>query len=161
VDAFRTSFETLADYVWVKHGLGEALHTAAVQDAINETYAPVVTAVDALVQVSVADGSMRAGLDPADVLLLMGFLWRVEHSPEGRDQARRIMELTIEGLRPRQTTSAAATFAGPRAPCRRSGTSRSTGRTCPRTTPPAPCRRIPGMADRCARAPAARIASRP
>ena len=40
-----TWFETLAAYVRIKHGLGEALHTAAVQNAINETYAPVVAAV--------------------------------------------------------------------------------------------------------------------
>ena len=104
LDAFRVWFETLADYVRVKHGLGEALHTAAVQDAINETYAPVVAAVDALVQACVADGGMRAGLDPADVLLLMGFLWRVEHSAQGRDQARRVMELAIDGLRPGPAT---------------------------------------------------------
>ena len=42
LDAFQSWFHTLADYVRVKHGLGEALHTAAAKDAINATYAPVV-----------------------------------------------------------------------------------------------------------------------
>src|SRR5690348_3307239 len=37
LDAFRVWFERLADYVRVKHGLGEALHSAAVQDAVNQT----------------------------------------------------------------------------------------------------------------------------
>jgi AcrR family transcriptional regulator len=101
LDAFRRWFRTLADYVRVKHGLGEALYSAAVQDAINKTYEPIVAAVGQLVDACIADGSMRAGLDPGDVLLLMGFLWRVEAAPEGKQQAARIMEYVIEGLRPR------------------------------------------------------------
>jgi hypothetical protein len=100
-DAFRVWFRTLADYVKVKHGLGEALHTAAAKDAINATYAPVVSAVAALLEACAADGSMRHGLDPDDVLLLMGFMWRVADSAAGRRQADRMMELVIEGLRPR------------------------------------------------------------
>jgi AcrR family transcriptional regulator len=100
LDAFRVWFHTLADYVRVKHGLGEALHSAAVRDAINDTYKPVVTAVGQLIDACVADGSMRAGLDPDDVLLMMGFMWRVDADPDGKTQAARIMELVIEGLRP-------------------------------------------------------------
>ena len=97
--AFRKWFHTLADYVRVKHGLGEALHSAAVQNAINETYKPVVTAVGQLIDACVADGSMRTGLDADDVLLLMGFMWRVDAGPGGKKQAARLMELVIEGLR--------------------------------------------------------------
>ena len=48
---------------------------------------------------------MRPGLDPGDVLLLMGFLWRVDAAAEGKQQAARIMEYVIEGLRPRQAAS--------------------------------------------------------
>ena len=45
LDAFRRWLGTLADYVRVKHRLGEALYSAPVQDAINKTYGPVVAAV--------------------------------------------------------------------------------------------------------------------
>jgi len=100
LDAFRAWFHTLADYVRVKHGLGEALHTAAAQDAINATYAPVVGAVAALLDACVTEGSVRAGLDPGDVLLLMGFLWRVPEGPAARRQADRMMDIVIDGLRP-------------------------------------------------------------
>jgi AcrR family transcriptional regulator len=99
LDAFRIWFQSLADYIRVKHGLGEALHSAAVQDAINATYAPVVGAIATLLDACVADGSMRPGVDPGDVLLLMGFLWRVADTVEGRAQAARMMELAINGLR--------------------------------------------------------------
>jgi AcrR family transcriptional regulator len=101
--ALRAWFETLADYVRVKHGLGEALHTAAVQDAINATYAPVIGAVRTLLDACVADGSIRPGLDPDDVLLLMGFMWRTEQSQDGKRRARRVMDLAIDGLRAETT----------------------------------------------------------
>jgi AcrR family transcriptional regulator len=100
LDAFRAWFHRLADYVRVKHGLGQALHSAAVRDAINETYKPVVTAVAQLIDACVAAGSMRTGLDADDVLLLMAFMWRVDAGPDGKKQAARLMELVIDGLRP-------------------------------------------------------------
>jgi AcrR family transcriptional regulator len=103
LDALRAWFETLADYIRVKHGLGEAMHTAAVQDAINATYAPVIEAVTTLLAACVDDGSIRPGLDPDDVLLLMGFMWRTEHSPAGKRRARRVMDLAIDGLRAEST----------------------------------------------------------
>ncbi|UUN30694.1 TetR/AcrR family transcriptional regulator [Streptomyces sp. FIT100] len=105
LDAFRAWFHTLADYVRLKHGLGEALHAAAVQDAVNETYAPVTAAVAGLLRACEEDGSVRPGLDAADVLLLMGFLWRVGPGEEGREQAGRLMELAIAGLGPDSTVN--------------------------------------------------------
>jgi hypothetical protein len=76
-------------------------HSAAAQHAINETYAPVTQAVATLLNACVADGSVRSGLDPADVLLLMGFLWRTTPDEPGRAQASRSMEIVIAGLSPR------------------------------------------------------------
>jgi AcrR family transcriptional regulator len=99
LDAFRLWFSRLADYVRVKHGLGDALHSAAAQDAINETYAPIVAAIGQLLDACARDGSLRPDLDPADVLLLMSFLWRVGGGAEGKRQAKRITELAIAGLR--------------------------------------------------------------
>ena len=101
LDGFRIWFLSLADYVRARHGLGDALYTAAAQDVINETYAPVIAAVTVLLQACAAGGGLRDGLDPGDVLLLMGFLWRTAPTEAGREQARRLLDLTIEGLRPR------------------------------------------------------------
>jgi AcrR family transcriptional regulator len=99
LEAFTTWFETLAAYVRVKHGLGEALHNAAIQHAIDETYAPVVAAVATLLDACVADGSVRPGLDPADVLLLMGYLWRVGPGEDGIAQGRRLTQIVLDGLK--------------------------------------------------------------
>ncbi|MFR0357637.1 TetR/AcrR family transcriptional regulator [Streptomyces sediminimaris] len=100
LDALRVWFRRLAEYVRVKHGLGEALHTVAAQAAINETYAPVTAAVGRLLAAAQGAGEVRPGLDPADVLLAMGFLWRVPPGEAGLQQADRILELVIDGLRP-------------------------------------------------------------
>jgi AcrR family transcriptional regulator len=97
--ALTTWFETLAAYIRVKHGLGEALHNAAIQHAIDETYAPVVAAVTKLLNACVADGSVRPGLDPADILLLMGYLWRVGPGEEGIAQGRRLTQIVLDGIR--------------------------------------------------------------
>jgi AcrR family transcriptional regulator len=99
LEALTTWFETLAAYVRVKHGLGDALHNAAVHDAINETYAPVEAAVGRLLDACVADGTVRPGLNPADVLLLMGFLWRVAPGRDGLDQGRRLTQIVLDGIR--------------------------------------------------------------
>jgi AcrR family transcriptional regulator len=102
--AFTTWFETLAAYIRVKHGLGEALHNAAIQHAIDETYAPVVVAVTKLLDACVRDGSVRPGLDPADVLLLMGYLWRVGPGEDGIAQGRRLTRIVLDGIRTGRTT---------------------------------------------------------
>jgi AcrR family transcriptional regulator len=97
--AFTTWFETLAAYIRVKHGLGDALHNAAIQHAIDETYAPVVVAVTRLLDACVADGSVRPDLDPGDILLLMGYLWRVGPGEDGIAQGRRLTQIVLDGIR--------------------------------------------------------------
>lgn len=100
LDAFRAWFERLAEYVRIKHGLGEALNSVAAQAIVNQSYAPVTAAVGQLLAACEAAGLMRPGLDPADVLLLMGFLWRVGPGAEGKAQAARLLGVVIEGFRP-------------------------------------------------------------
>lgn len=106
LDALRVWFERLADYIRIKHGLGEALNTAGAQRVINDTYAPVTAAVGDLLAACQADGIIRSGVDPADVLLVMGFLWRVPDDTDGRAQAARTIDLVLNGLLTRQPTSA-------------------------------------------------------
>ena len=98
LDAFVTWFETLAAYIRIKHGLDQALHSAAIRSAIDESYAPVAAAVARLLDACVADGSVRPGLAADDVLLLMGFLWRLPPGDDGREQGRRIMQIVFNGI---------------------------------------------------------------
>jgi hypothetical protein len=98
LEALRVWFLRLAAFVRVKHGLGEALQTAAAQAVVNETEAPVTEAIRVLLQACEKAGDVRAGLEPADVLLLMGFLWSVGPGDTGEQQARRVLDLAIRGL---------------------------------------------------------------
>jgi AcrR family transcriptional regulator len=91
LEAFRVWFERLASYVRIKHGLGEALTSAAAQKVVNETYEPMTKAVRVMIDAREA----------AEVLLLlMGFLWRVEPGDNGEAQATRLFDPVIDGLRP-------------------------------------------------------------
>jgi AcrR family transcriptional regulator len=101
LDAFRVWFRTLADFVQLKRGLGEALQAPGLQEVINSAYAPVVSAVGELIAACAADGSMREDLDPEDVLLMMSFMTRVEPASAAAARADRAMELAIYGLRRR------------------------------------------------------------
>jgi len=59
----------------------------------------VTKAVGVLITACEAAGVLRPGLDPADVLLVMGFLWRVGPGDDGEAQAARLFDLVIDGLR--------------------------------------------------------------
>jgi AcrR family transcriptional regulator len=100
LDALRVWFLRLAEYVRLKHGLGEALYTAAAQNVIGETCTAVNAAIAQLLDAAEQAGQVRTDLDPSDVLLLMGFLWRVEPGKPGPHQGERILDIVIQGLRP-------------------------------------------------------------
>ena len=100
IAAFRTWGLRLAEYVRIKHGLGEALNTAAAQEVINATYAPVLGAIRRLLDARRETGDLREGLDENDVLLLMSCLWRVGPGATGRAQAERLMDAITDALGP-------------------------------------------------------------
>ena len=101
LDAFRAWFRTLADFVQLKRGLAETLQTPVVQEEISSAYAPMVSAVGELIAACAADGSMKEGLDPEDVLLMMSFMTRAGSAPAAAARADRLMELAIYGLHQR------------------------------------------------------------
>jgi AcrR family transcriptional regulator len=96
--AFIEWFETLSAYIRIKHGLGDALHSAAAQDVIDASWAPTTAAVAKLVDACVAEGTIAAGHDPADIIVLMSFLWRVPNNDDGMAQGRRLIATVFSGL---------------------------------------------------------------
>jgi AcrR family transcriptional regulator len=96
--AFIEWFETLSAYIRIKHGLGDALHSAAAQDVISASWAPTTAAVTKLVDACVAEGTIAPGHDPADIIMLMSFLWRVANNEEGAAQGRRLIAAAFSGL---------------------------------------------------------------
>jgi len=100
LDALRLWFADLTDYVRIKHGLGEALNSAAAQEVISASWPPVTAAVGRLLDACERAGEIRPGIDPVDVVMLLSCLWRTPDTPDGATQARRLMELAIDGFRP-------------------------------------------------------------
>jgi AcrR family transcriptional regulator len=96
--AFVEWFETLAGYIRIKHGLGDALHSAAAQDLIDASWGPTSAAVKKLADACVAEGTIAPGHDPADIIMLMSFLWRVANTGEGAAQGRRLIATVFSGL---------------------------------------------------------------
>jgi AcrR family transcriptional regulator len=93
-------FERLSSYIRLKHGLGDALDASTKEAITNETYGPVVGAIGLMLQAGQADGTIESGLDPADVLLVMGCLWRTPDTSAGRSQIRRLLDIITNGLQP-------------------------------------------------------------
>lgn len=98
VEALRLWFDRLAHYGRIKHGLADVLHAATSDDLAGETYGPVVGAISLLLKAGEQAGRIRPGADPDDVLLLLGFLWRIDANADGEERAARLLDLVMEGL---------------------------------------------------------------
>ena len=99
LEAFTAWFESLAAYVRVKHGLGEALHNAAIQNAIDETYAPVVAAVTSCsTPASPTTSSARASTPPTCCCswATSGVLRQIQ---DGIHQGSRLTQIVLDGIR--------------------------------------------------------------
>jgi AcrR family transcriptional regulator len=109
--ALRRWFDRLAHYGRIKHGLADVLHAAMNEGVLSETYGPMVGAIDLLLRACEASACVRSGVDAEDVLLLMGFLWRIEPGRDGEARAERLLDLVIDGLQARNDESGTAAAA--------------------------------------------------
>ena len=96
--ALRLWCERLAHYGLIKHGLADVLHSATSDGLAGETYEPVIGAITKLLKACEQDGTIRPGTDPDDILLLLGFLWRIDPGPDAAIRAARLLDLVMAGL---------------------------------------------------------------
>jgi len=110
IDALRAWMDQLARYGMTKAGLADTLNAAGTShDALAaESYGPVIGALSLLLQTNEDAGTIRVGLDPDDVLLILGFLWRIDPKTDWAARAARLLDVIIDGLR--------ADTPGPRTP---------------------------------------------
>jgi AcrR family transcriptional regulator len=97
--ALRLWFDRLSQYGRIKHGLGGALYAATHARLAEEGYRPVVDAIGLLLDAGIADGSFRDDVGPEEVLLLVGFLWRLAPDEDRDAQAARLLDVVVAGLR--------------------------------------------------------------
>ena len=96
LEALRLWFGEVARYGQLKYGAAEIIHAATSDE---EYYEPFVRAIAVLLDHGTADGSLKKGLDPEDVLLQLSVLWRIDPERDGEARAERILGLIIDGLR--------------------------------------------------------------
>ncbi|MFF4894920.1 hypothetical protein [Streptomyces sp. NPDC001068] len=73
---------------------------AATGGGTDPMYEPFVHAIATLLEAGAADGTLKADVDPEDVLLQLSVLWRIDPA-RGDAEARsaRILRLIVDGLR--------------------------------------------------------------
>jgi AcrR family transcriptional regulator len=99
--ALRAWAERFADYIATKRSMGDALRSAASSDAplFAETRERILHALRLLLDAGAADGTLRADVEPMDVMRVMHGIWYLPSGPEWRDDVGRMLDLVIDGLR--------------------------------------------------------------
>src|SRR6185503_20455325 len=99
--ALRAWAERFADYIATKRAMGDALRSAAGSDSplFAETKARIVAALRLLLEAGAASGTLRADVEPTDVMRVLHGIWYLPDGPEWRADVGRMLELVIDGLR--------------------------------------------------------------
>ena len=100
LDALRAWMDRLAHYGTAKAGLGDALSAIVSHDGLAaESYGPIIGALTLLLDANTKAGTIRPGVIPDDVLLILGFLWRIDPKSDWQAQSARLLDILIDGLR--------------------------------------------------------------
>ena len=104
--ALRRWLDQVASYARLKYGVAEIIHAAIIHAATNggrddEYYQPFLAAIATLLEAGSAEGTLKSGLDPEDVLLQLSVLWRIDPAHGGTARGARVLELIVDGLRGR------------------------------------------------------------
>jgi AcrR family transcriptional regulator len=93
-------FDRVAEYARVKRGVFAAVEVSVWQDLSAHSLGPIGAAVTILLDAGKAEGSIRRDIDARDVILLIGYLTRLEDS-EWEQRAGHLLSVVLDGLRRR------------------------------------------------------------
>jgi AcrR family transcriptional regulator len=101
-DALRTWTGQFLDFLATKHGMAQALRVVlADQDGLRTQTRELLTATLAdLLASGSAAGVLRSDVDATDVLMSLGGIALIAGDPDQREQADRLLDLLMAGLRP-------------------------------------------------------------
>jgi AcrR family transcriptional regulator len=98
--AVRAWVDRFADYIATKRAMGNALRSAASDSPLfTDTRERIVGALRLLLEAGAADGTLRADVDPKDVMRVINGIWYLPDGPEWREHVGRMLDLVIDGLR--------------------------------------------------------------
>jgi AcrR family transcriptional regulator len=100
-DATRAWMDRFVDYMTTKRGMADALRAviASGGNPFAQSRDRLVGAITALLQAAAAAGTIRPDIEPADVLASLSGVSLAAGEPAQRDQARRLLDLLMDGLR--------------------------------------------------------------
>lgn len=98
LDALSHWFDRVAEYARVKRGVFAAVEVGVWQGLSAHSLGPIGDAVTTLLDAGKADGTIRADIDARDVILLIGFLTRLEDA-EWEQRARHLLGVILDGMR--------------------------------------------------------------
>jgi AcrR family transcriptional regulator len=98
--ALRAWMDRFADYMTAKRGMGDALRAliASGGDPFSESRARLTAAVTTLLRAGAEAGTLRPDVSSDDVLVGLNGI-SLATDPERRDQAGRLLDLLMDGLR--------------------------------------------------------------
>ncbi|MBB2772939.1 MULTISPECIES: TetR/AcrR family transcriptional regulator [Mycolicibacterium] len=97
-DALALWFDRVADYARVKRGVFAAATDSARTELAGHSAGPIGGAVTTLLEAGKAAGQIRDDVDVRDVILLLGYLTRLDDA-EWNVRAQRILTIILAGLR--------------------------------------------------------------
>jgi AcrR family transcriptional regulator len=99
--ALRAWAERFADYIATKRSMGAALRAAAASDSplFANTREQITGALRLLLDAGEASGTLRAGVDPMDVINVINGIWHLPAGPRWREDVGRMLDLVVDGLR--------------------------------------------------------------
>jgi AcrR family transcriptional regulator len=101
--ALRDWMDLFVEYMVTKRGMADALRVviASGGDPFAHSRDMLVTAISRLVEAGVKAEAIRADVPPEDVLAALSGVTLTVGDPERREQARRLLDLLVDGLRRR------------------------------------------------------------
>ena len=100
-EAARTWMDRFVDYMTTKRGMSEALRAviASGGNPFSESRDRLTTAITTLLEAGVEAGTVRADVEPGDVLASLSGVSLAAGEPSQREQAGRLLDLLMDGLR--------------------------------------------------------------
>jgi AcrR family transcriptional regulator len=99
VEAARAWMDRFIDYMTAKIGMAEALRAVIASGPYAHSRERLNAVIEQLMSAAAATGEIRSDVKPDDVLISLGGVALAAGDPARRDQARRLLDLLMDGLR--------------------------------------------------------------
>jgi AcrR family transcriptional regulator len=110
-EALRLWMDLFADWLATKHGMLDTLLAMIDSNLIAhaQTRDELLAAITTILNAGCATGDIRADVTAEDIAASLTGIFTVAGKPEHRAQAQRLLDLLMDGLRPRPSPPPAAT----------------------------------------------------